>query len=223
MLEAELMAKREERKALFKKKTATLRHKMSGMALFEKDWYRALAALEFGLKHHKGYRKDKITPTYMHQIEMALYAFTLLPHFMFPVRVIIAILLHDTPEDTKVSHEEVSGVVGAESAADVELLTKEYRGEKKEPDAYFGGIALSPVASIGKGIDRIHNQSTMVGVFTLERQVAYVLETKTYFFKFLKEARRRFPQQEQAYENIKFVLDSQLRVFEGAHAQGIAA
>jgi (p)ppGpp synthase/HD superfamily hydrolase len=223
MTEEQKLALRQEKKEEYAKKKAALRYRMHGMTNLDKGWFDALRALDFGEKHHKGYRKDKITPAYMHQIEIALYILTLLPHLIYPVRTMIAVLLHDTPEDTHVSHEEIRDLFGVDAMIDVELLTKEYRGTKKDPESYFGGMAESPVASIGKGGDRIHNQYSMAGVFTLERQIAYTVETRTHFFKFLKEARRRFPQQELAYENIKFVLTAQVRVFEGANAQGIAA
>lgn len=218
----ELLAKREAMKELFKKKVNALRNRLLGMATFDPAWYKAVEALEFGLKHHKGYRKDKITPSYMHQIEIVQYLMTL-PNLLYPVRTVIAGLLHDTPEDRNVSHEEIRDKFGIESMVDVEEMTKEYRGEKKDMEVYFGVMAQSPVSSIGKGGDRIHNLFSMQGVFTFEKQVIYVEETETYFFSMLKEARRRFPQQQLAYENIKFVLQSQLRVFRGAHEKGIAA
>lgn len=214
---------RDQKREEYAKKKAALRYRLHGLATQDKSWYVALRALDFAERHHKGYRKDKVTPTFMHQIEIALYLMTLLPHCVYPVRTIVAALLHDTPEDTKVSHEEIASEFGREIMLDVELLTKEYRGEKKDLDFYFGEMAKSAVASLGKGSDRINNQSTMAGVFSLERQIAYCDETRTYFFKMLKDARRRFPEQELAYENMKFVLLSQIRIFEGANSQGVAA
>lgn len=219
----QLEAKRQEKFLEYTKKKAALRYRLQGMATYDKEWYRALHALDFAEKRHPGYRRDKITPNFMHQVEIASHVLTMLPHLLFPVRTIVAILLHDTPEDTPTSHEEVRDVFGVESMIDVELLTKEYRGEKKTPEEYFGEMAKSPVASVGKGGDRVNNMHSMAGVFKLEKQIAYCVETREWFFKMLKEARRRFPEQELVYENLKFTLTTQLRIYDSIHAQGVAA
>jgi (p)ppGpp synthase/HD superfamily hydrolase len=218
-----LLVQRQEKLLEYTKKKGILRGRLQGMAIANPDWFRAVNALNFGEKHHPGFRKDKITPSYMHQVEMALFALTLLPHVLHQVRLIVAVLLHDTPEDTRISHEEIRLKFGHESSDDIELLTKEYRGTKKEMDIYFLDMTGNPVSSLAKGIDRINNISTMAGVFKLEKQIEYCVETRTYFFSMLKTARKNFPEQDLAYENIKFVLTAQLRIFEGANAQGVAA
>lgn len=216
-------AKRESLILEYTKKKAALRYRMQGFSMNDKTWYPAIRALSFGETHHTGLRKDGITPAYMHQIEIAGYMMTLLPHVLFPVRTITAILLHDTPEDTLVSHAEIRDLFGLETMLDVELLTKEYRGEKKDIISYFEEMAKSPVASICKGGDRINNMHSMAGVFNFTKQVAYCDETRTHFFKMLKTARRLFPEQELAYEAIKFTLTTQLRIFDSINEQGIAA
>lgn len=218
-----IIAKRQEKMLEYTKKKNVLRGRLQGMAASNPDWFLAVKALNFGERHHPGFRKDKVTPSYMHQVEMALYALTLLPHVLFSVRLIVAILLHDTPEDSRVSHEEILLNFGRDSRDDIELLTKEYRGTKKEMEVYFFDMTGNPVSSLAKGIDRINNLSTMAGVFSLAKQIEYCVETRDHFFSMLKTARKNFPEQDLAYENIKFVLTCQLRVFEGANAQGIAA
>lgn len=200
----------------YAKKKAALRYRLHGMGFFD-----ALKALNLAEGVHTGTRKDGVTPSFQHQIEIALYILTL-PNIIWLERTLIAALLHDTPEDTHISHAEIRERFGWDTHIDVELLTKEYRGEKKTPEAYFIPLCDSPVASIVKGCDRIHNVSTMAGVFSLQKQIDYVEETKEHFFHFLKQARRNFPEQELAYENIKFVLTNQMKLFSMAHSQGIA-
>lgn len=207
----------------FKRKLGSLRYRLQGMAMGDSRWYLALDALEFGHKYHQGVRKDGMTPEYMHQVEQALYALTLLHHFMHPVETIIVIFLHDVREDYGVPHEQIEDRYGRLAANAVDNMTKTFLGIDRNPEEVFHNIALDPISSVDKGVDRIHNQSTMNGVFSLEKQIKYCKETREHFFKFLKIARRAFPQQELAYENIKFVLLTQVRVFEGANAQGIAA
>ena len=65
------------------------------------------------------------------------------------------------------------------------------------------------VCSIVKLTDRIHNISTMIGVFSEEKQNKYLEEVDTYFFPILKTAKRLFPEQENAYENLKSMLTVQ--------------
>lgn len=207
----------------YTKKKAALRYRLQGLAMNDHQWYDALKAFNFAETHHAGFRKDGVTPSFMHQVEIASYILTMVKSLLFPVRTIVAILLHDTPEDTSVSHEEIRDMFGIESMNDVELLTKEYRGKKKTPEEYFDSIASNPVASVGKGGDRVNNQHSMAGVFKYGKQISYCDETRTHFFKFLKTARRLFPEQELVYENIKFVLTTQLRIYDAIHAQGGAA
>lgn len=79
---------------------------------------------------------------------------------------------------------------------------------------YFNGISENAIASLTKGGDHIHNLQTTVGVFSREKQLKYVAEVRTRFFSMLKLARRAFPQQERAYENIKHMLESQIELIE---------
>jgi len=50
----------------------------------------------------------------------------------------------------------------------------------------------------------------MQGVFTREKQSAYISETEEYILPMLKEARKNFPEQESAYQNIRQVLLTQI-------------
>jgi hypothetical protein len=63
----------------------------------------------------------------------------------------------------------------------------------------------------------MHNLQTMVGVFTFEKQKTYIVEVRVLFLPMLKAARRNFPQQVLAYENIKHVLLSQIELIEAMH------
>lgn len=57
----------------------------------------------------------------------------------------------------------------------------------------------------------------MIGVFAYEKQKEYVEETEVYILSALKEARRRFPRQEPAYENIQHMLVSQIELLQAVH------
>lgn len=233
----ELEALRAVKVQAFKDATKALRYRILGMAKsyemineqkLASEWYLVHDALEFCLAHHTGWRKDKVTPSAMHQIALANRVMTFLGGLIFPARTVIAVLLHDTPEDTPVSHSEVRDNFGPESEEDVEILTKEYRGIKKDIEVYHKEQASNPVTSVAKPVDRDYNIETMRGVFKLEKQISYCDETdnpdeSVYdFFDMLKEARRRFPRQELIYESLKLSLTRQIALYRAAHAQGIA-
>lgn len=176
--------------------------------LLGKGWYVAVDALEFGESIHTGLRKDGVTPEFEHQIRIAHYIRTL--DVMYPEETIAATLLHDVREDYNIADRELIRRFGQTITTACILLDK----NGKEKEAYFQGMAGDAISSLAKGGDRIHNLQTMVGVFKREKQLAYVEEVRTYFFPMLKEARRSFPQQERAYENIKHMLESQIELIE---------
>lgn len=193
----------------FEKKLLTLRQLLIGAQYFE-----ALAALEFAKGFHLGTRKDGVTPEFQHQIEIALFALTL-PDLMFREEVIATIFLHDVREDYHVTDAEIRVlfqdlVFANRVCLAVENMTKEWRGERKDEVELFEAMSKDPIASIAKGCDRIHNIGSMMGVFTIEKQKIYVQEVHDLFLPMLKKARRIFPHQTRAYENIKFVLHTQM-------------
>ena len=174
--------------------------------LLGKGYYKAVEALEFGARYHTGTRKDGVTHEFQHQIEIAHYVRTL--HLMHPELTIAATLLHDVREDYNVSDQELRHRFGEEIATACIILDK----NGKEPDLYHTGCASCPISSIAKGGDRIHNIQTMPGVFTYEKQGRYIKEVEDHFFPMIKQAKRAFPQQEAAYENIKHMLTSQIQL-----------
>jgi (p)ppGpp synthase/HD superfamily hydrolase len=207
----------------FKDKLKTLRQQLIGARYFN-----ALSSLEFAFKYHKGKRKDGFTPEFDHQITMALFSRTL-PDVMFPEELICTILLHDVREDYDITDHEVRKLFEQQSFSTrvslaTECFTKVFRGVKKEPTVYFAAIAEDPIASIGKGIDRVHNHQTMntrkldgTPAFTYKKQQEYIAETKEYFLPMLKVARKNFPRQHNAYLNLKFILTSQIELIECIH------
>jgi len=174
-------------------------------------YYMAAEALEFAIHLHKGRRKDGETPKFDHQISIARFLTTLEPHFMFPEETIAVSFLHDTPEDNddKVTFEDLEGRFGPRVSRSTRLVTKKYRGIKVPYEVYFADMAEDPIASLVKGVDRAHNVQTMPGVFTEEKQRQYLEEVDKWFLPMLKRARRNFPSQVDAYENIKTLLRCQ--------------
>jgi (p)ppGpp synthase/HD superfamily hydrolase len=196
----------------WEKRQVSLRYWLQG-----REWFQALEALEFGKSHHTGVRKDGFTPEFDHQISIAHFVRTLAPSLEFPEETISTVFLHDVREDYGVSDEELRDQFGSQVANAVAAMTKTFRGERQPEQMVFNQIALDPIASIAKGADRIHNFNSMVGVFTADKQLSYIHEAETYFFPMLKKARRLHVRQEPGYENIRHMLQSQIRLIQAIH------
>jgi hypothetical protein len=132
------------------------------------------------------------------------------------------VFLHDVREDFNLADAEIRERFGDRIADAVDVMTKVFRGCKKDPFKVFHAIGENPLASIAKGADRIHNYGSMVGVFNYPKQIEYLDEGDIHFLPMLKNARRAFPQQEAAYELIKLTLKSQMGLIREVHkAAGI--
>ena len=177
--------------------------------LYGKDYYTAVKAMEYAAKHHTGMRKDGVTPEFHHQLSIASYIRTL-PNLLFPERALAVAFLHDVVEDYNISLSEIERRFTKDIAYSVRLMSKKVEGYEAKTESYYASMIEDPVSSIVKGSDRIHNFQTMPEVFTTEKQMKYIDECEKYIIPMLKEARRKFPEQEPAYENIKHVLLSQI-------------
>jgi len=175
-----------------------------------RGFHNALRAMNFASKKHIGFRKDNVTPEFQHQVSQANYARTLIKDFKYPEETMTTIWLHDVCEDYGVSNQEIVNLFGRRVGHSVELMTNQISGIKKPTASYYHEMQFDPIASLNKGIDRIHNHQRMQGVFTREKQSAYISETEEYILPMLKEARKNFPEQESAYQNIRQVLLTQI-------------
>lgn len=176
-------------------------------------------AMELVAEVEQGVRKDGVTPKFHHQLSVARLIYTLEPHFMFPEETLAVAFLHDLLEDhgNKWTREMLEARFGKRIADAVWVLTKKSNGLTKSPELYYGEIAKCPIASLVKLADRAHNVQTMVGVFTYEKQGLYVQEVEQHYYPMIKAARRAFPQQYPAYENLKILLRCQCHLIEAFH------
>lgn len=128
-----------------------------------------------------------------------------------------SIFLHDVCEDYDIRFEEIEKLCGKKVARIVANLSKVYLGEKINEEIYFANIAKCPLSAIAKGCDRLHNISSMVGAFTIEKQKEYILETETHHLPIIKSARKEFPKYESAFENIKQSLKGRISLIKEIH------
>jgi (p)ppGpp synthase/HD superfamily hydrolase len=193
--------------------TIAVRHTLIG-----KGWFTALEAMELGASLHKGKRKDGKTPEFFHQIEIAGFLLTIADMLLYPEDTIAVSFLHDAPEDYDIGFEELESKFNGRIARATKLITKTHRGKKVLPEVYFSEMVDDAISSVVKGVDRIHNQGSMLGVFPRAKQDLYVDETTNLILPMLKNARKKHFRQYNAYMNIMFVLKGQLSMIAAMHA-----
>ena len=181
--------------------------------LHGKGYSNAVRAMEIAAEHHVGIRKDKKTPEFHHQVCIASYVRTL-PTLMHTEDTLCTAFLHDLVEDYDVDLGRIEAKFGKVVRESVSLMSKKINGYTADPKTYYMNMRNSPIASIVKGADRMHNFQTMPGVFSPDKQQQYINECSEYILPMLKAAKKSFPEQEPAYESIKHVLLSQIGLLE---------
>lgn len=180
--------------------------------LHGKGYFTAIEAMNFAEPLHNGTRKDGVTPEFQHQVEIALHI-SVLPNLVDPEATIATGILHDTPEDKNVSHAELVRRFGHKIADSTDRVNKyDPDGSPRDEAKLYEDMALCPVSSIVKGVDRGHNQRNMGGVFSEEKMHSYLDFTDRRILPMLKQARGHFPQQYAAYQNVRHLLTTQARL-----------
>ena len=188
------------------KRRIALRYRLHG-----KGWFQAARALDMAEKYHTGIRRSGC-PEMSHQIAIATYVYTLTPWLLHPEETVSIALLHDIREDYDISDADLRDVFGNFVADGVDAVTKTFGGIDRNPDQVQDAIAHHAGASIVKPADRIHNHQTLLGTASPQKIASYLDETTLHVLPVLKSARRRFPEQEPAYENLKLILLSQVEL-----------
>ncbi len=181
-----------------------------------KGFFKALRAMEFAMKYHTKTRKDG-SPEFSHQVSQACLFMTIEPFSLYPEETYITIFLHDTPEDYKeVTIKEVKNMFGEIAGEAVRKMCKEHSEieGKLSNDFYYGQMPTNAITSVCKGLDRVHNLMTMLGAFKPAKQLEYIEETVNMVLPMLKKARYNFPEQNLAYENIKFIIQNQIGLYQ---------
>ena len=184
--------------------------------LLGKEWHIALKAMEMGIDAHDGERKNG-NPEFSHQMFQAQYARTL-PSMMYPEETLAVIFLHDIVEDHDVPISTIHAEFGEMIGNGVDLMSDvDAQGNPRPLELYYPAMVSSPLASLAKGIDRMHNFQSMLDVFDLPKQERYIEETREHILPMMKAARKRYTQQEPAYQNIKHVLLTQMDLILAMH------
>lgn len=172
----------------------------------------AKSALTLAEQYHVGFRKDGVTPEFEHQLDISFYVIKLKGVVQLEHLLVVA-LLHDLREDygTTVSEQDIEAVTGVDLAKSVALLNKFHPdGSPKKKKAYYREMAFDSLASVAKGLDRIHNMYAMRGVFDVEKQKRYARDVTEYILPMLQKAEQEFPYQALAYQRLRRLLTQQV-------------
>lgn len=189
----------------------SLRAQLTGMALLDDRYEAVLRAFAFAERYHVGTRRCGVIPSFNHQMNILGMAMSQHKNLAEPWNVYMAILTHDTVEDypqhSRLMEEEVP-----EAYPFARRMSKIRDGEKVDPDEIMDEQANCIVCSVAKPLDRIHNLSTMLDVFKVEKIEEYIEETESHILPMIKKAKIRFPLQNAIYESMKSLINIQLKM-----------
>ncbi len=163
-------------------------------------WHDTLEALSFARVAHKDQRRKSGEPYIVHPLTVASHAVAL---GIKEDEVVAAAILHDVVEDCGVKAENLP--VSADTKDAVRRLTH-IKGEPLGP--YYREIGENRVASIVKLLDRCDNVSTMAGVFSTDKIVQYIDETRQYVLPLLRETKDKWPNDSNALFVLKYHIMS---------------
>lgn len=177
---------------------------------FERDMQQTLKALQYARKKHSSQTRKGGDPYIIHPLTMACDALSL---GISKDRVIASILLHDVVEDTNTAISDLP--VNKKVKKIVLLLTytkDSTQEESMQKQRYYDNIAKNADATLAKLIDRCHNVSTMAGVFTKEKTLSYIQETRDYILPLYRHAKDQYPYLSRYLFTLKYhivsVIDS---------------
>jgi (p)ppGpp synthase/HD superfamily hydrolase len=184
---------------------------IEGLTLSNSHYFNVRRAIIYAESIHKNTRRDG-TPEFSHQLEMLSIALSLHNSLIDPYSVYMAIIVHDTIEDYPETQPALQDMFP--DAIQFSHRLAKFKDFSHDEDLYYGyfeRLAECNVCSVVKLIDRIHNLSTAVGVFSNEKLSEYCNEVEKYFLDMMHTAKSNFNQRE-VYEVLKFMLLTELRI-----------
>lgn len=185
---------------------------IEGLTLGEPIYFNVRRAIIYAEQIHSNQRRDG-NPEFSHQLEMLSLALSLHNSLLNPYAVYMAIIMHDTIEDYPEYQQELSQMFPdtVKYSRSLSKFIDSDSDDGKTYYEYFTQIGECEVCSVVKMIDRIHNLSTAVGVFSTEKLSEYCDEVEKYFVDMIHTAKNNFNQRE-VYEVLKFMLQTEVRI-----------
>lgn len=160
-----------------------------------------LLALSIAEAAHEGQKRNGGDPYIIHPLRVAA---SLIALGVADDDIIAAALLHDVPEDTKVTLDDLRRKgINNHVCEIVRLVTKR---DPYNATEYYLGISEEIGALLVKVADRCHNCSTMA-VFKQARLEKYINETNNLIIPLIRTARQEYPE----YEDVLFSFKYQIR------------
>ncbi|AFC21522.1 hypothetical protein GAP32_074 [Cronobacter phage vB_CsaM_GAP32] len=184
---------------------------IEGLTLLDPKYFNVRRVITYAEQIHSNQRRDG-NPEFSHQLEMLSLALGLHNSLLDPYSVYMAIVTHDLIEDYPEYQQELAQMF-PDSVKYSRTLSKFVDSDSSEGKTYydyFEQIAHCAVCSVVKLIDRIHNLSTAVGVFSIAKLAEYCDEVEKYFLDMMRTAKNQFNQRE-VYEVLKFMLQTEVR------------
>lgn len=173
-------------------------------------YHLALKALRYARRQHTGFRKNGVTPEFAHQLFQALYVKPFDDKLLYPEETFATIFLHDTPEDTSKTFQDIYDNFGRITGDAVKLMTKKKDGVIIPMDVYVARMAENAITTIAKPTDSLHNQATMtVAQWTIQKMRSYRNDGERLYLPLLKLGRENFPEQSDIYYNLQTALKMQ--------------
>ena len=185
-----------------------------------KDMRNTLVALSVANRFHQDQKRKGGEPYLIHPLEVASYIINL---NVDDDVTCAAAILHDVVEDCgiKDAYKELGEVYDlSREVIDVVLLltkTASYKKGTKTELEYYEKIKENKRALIIKLSDRANNLST-VDVFTKEKMIEYVSETKTLIFPLCKYGKAYYPELSNAITIIKYQMVSICETIESLYS-----
>ena len=183
--------------------------------LVGRNYPEALAALGHAERWHTGFRKNKVTPEFHHQIGV-VFNFLNTPIDGLTRKLesaaIAALLNHDVVEDYPVKAECLRKAGLTKLAVNlVQGLTK---AENETLEQFLERLLGHWLLPIMKGCDRDNNVMTMAGAFSVTKMRSYIAETRSHILPLLKLASNKFPEHHRSYSTLAHGIKKQLHIYE---------
>ena len=169
-------------------------------------WTNTIKALAYARAKHSGQSRKNGESYIIHPLTVASHALAL------GVRddaTIAACLLHDVMEDCGASPNDLPVDQQVKEIV-VRLTYVPQMGQSKNVNLshYYKNISENHTACQIKLLDRCNNVSTMAGVFSREKMMDYVKETKDYILPLLRETKENWPEDFALLYKLKYHIVS---------------
>lgn len=169
-------------------------------------------------------RKDRETPSIVHELSQALYTISLVEGgFKLPdVETLLCLnFLHDLGEENDVTtdllrqHLRKAGIPDSPRVTQLcdlfENMTKSRYGHPLYIDnyAYFLTMLDDPTTVIAKFQDRIHNMATLINVIKFDKHKDYIVETIE-LRNTLNKAKTLYPDYTDVFETLNKIVSAQI-------------